>query len=213
MKEVAYLRILSLLFRRSSPNQSTYMAIRFVVLSFIVLNFFSCDETLPSRTEPGKFLRASYEVSTGVVEIRDSQAVGLGGAFVISVKNINVEVLQDSEFARVELDVWLSDVQGQKAAVVSTKRELTNPSLVSGGLITLRPNVTAVFLKQWEHRTQSGKRCWEFVRLTPKTTPTGEAYLESDPVNFVAGGKVQLFKTKSFETLQPLAFSLVYRIF
>ncbi len=189
------------------------MVIRLSIFCFFLFNFLSCDESLPSRAEPEKFLRATYDVSTGVVEIRDSQAVGLGGAFVISVKNINVEVLQDSESARAEIEVSLRDVPGQKANVVSTKRELTNPALVFGGLITLRPNVTAVFLKQWEHTTLGGKRCWEFVHLTPKVTPTGEPYLESAPVNFVASGKVQLFKTKSFETLGPLAFSLVYRIF
>ncbi len=211
---VACLGILSLLFLADRNSQTNIlMTIRLLVFSLFLFNFLSCDESLPSRIEPEKFLRATYDVSSGVVEIRDSQAVGLGGAFVISVRNINVEVLQDSEFARAEIEIWLRDIPAQKGIIISTKRELTNPSLIVGGLITLRPNVTATFLKQWEHKTLAGKRFWEFVRLTPKVTPTGEPYLESAPVNFAASGTVQLFKGKAFERLTQIEFSLVYRIF
>ncbi|MEO8168073.1 MAG: hypothetical protein ABI623_07495, partial [bacterium] len=63
------------------------------------------------------------------------------------------------------------------------------------------------------HRTTDGRGFWEFVRLTPKAPPTGDPYLESDTVNFVASGKVQLFKTRAYETLPHIEFSLVYRIY
>lgn len=185
----------------------------FYIVSTLALLVSTCEESLPPRNEPQRFLQANYSVATGVVEIRDSAAVGLGGAFTISVKNIYVEVLQDSEYARADIDVWLRDFSEQQGKVVSTKRELTDPSLVSGGQLTLRPNVTATFLKQWEHRTIGGRRFWDFVRLTLKSTPLGEPYLESDPVNFVATGRVQLFKTKGPERLPQIQFALVYRIF
>lgn len=189
---------------------NVYMCRGLLVLLF---SLCGCDELLPPREEPKTFLQAEYSVASGVVEIRDSVAVGLGGSFVISVKNIYTEVLQDFEFARVDIDVWLRDTPAVGGKVVSTKRELTDRTLVFGGQLTLRPNVSATFLKQWEHRTISGRRFWEYVPLTPKVTQTGEPYLESDPVNFVASGKAQLFKAKAPERLPQIQFSLVYRIF
>ena len=171
----------------------------------------SCDESLPPRDEPEKFLQATYSIATGTVEIRDSMVFGLAGGFVVSVKNINTEVLQDVEAARVELDVWLRDSADVRTKVVATKRELTDPSFVSGGLFTLRPNVSANFLKQWDHRTASGKPFWEYVPMTLKYDEHGNPYFETDSVRFVAKGKVQLFKTKAPELLPQIQFTLVYR--
>jgi hypothetical protein len=189
--------------------------LKFSVALVLFVAFFlsTCDESLPPRVEPQRFLRAEYAFATGVVEIRDSVAVGLGGAFTVSVRNLYAEVLQDSEAARVELDISLRDLPEQRGKAVATRRDLTDQSIVSRGLLTLLPNVDAIFLKQWEHRTSTGRRFWEFVRLTQKVTPRGEPYLESDPVNLVASGKVQLFKAKAPERLPQIHVALVYRIF
>ncbi len=179
----------------------------------VAVFFSNCDESLPPREEPRKFLEASYTVSGPVVTFRDSSFQDLAGAFVVTAKNIYVEVLQDEESARVDIDLRLRDMPEQRGKVIATKRELTDPSLVFGGQLTLRPNLSATFLKQWEHKTTTGKHFWEFVTLTPKTTERGERYLESDSVRFVGSGKVQLFRTRAPEKLPPIQFTLVYRIF
>jgi hypothetical protein len=185
----------------------------FAVLSVVASSFSTCEESLPPREEPNVYLEAEYSVSTGVVEIRDSAAVGLGGAFTVSVKNVYVEVLQENEFARAEIDVWLREMPEQRSKVIATRRELTDPSIVYGGLLTLRPNARATFLKQWDHKTLGGRHLWEFVRLTQKYTPRGEPYLESDPLRLAASGKVQLFQARGITKLPRIEFELIYRIF
>ncbi len=179
----------------------------------MMLVFSTCEESLPPRNPPQDYLQTTLTASSSAVEVRDSTVTGLGGAIVVGVKNIYVEVLQDSEYARVDLDVWMRDIPAQRAHVVATRRELTNSGLISRGLLTLRPNETATFLKQWSHRTIQSRWFWEFVRLTPKVTPGGERYLESDTVFFVAEGKVQLFKATAPERLPRIMFWTFYRIF
>jgi hypothetical protein len=187
--------------------------VSFISFTLSIAFLVSCEESLPPRREPRDFLEASHVVSEAAVEIRDSMVQNTAGTFVVSVKNLYVEVLQEEEFARVDVDVWLRDSASQRANVVALKRDLTNQALVSGGLLTLRPNETATFLKQWSHKTTGGLWFWEFVRLTPKVTPRGERYMESDSVRFLASGRVQLFKTRAPERLLPVQFTLIYRIF
>lgn len=184
-----------------------------ILIAASIASIAGCEETLPPRDEPKKFVQASYLVSEGVVEIRDSVVQNSAGIFLVSVKNVYAEVLQDEEFARGEINIWLRDQPDQRGTTVATKRDLTNQSLVIGGLFTLRPSETATFLKQWSHKTTSGRWFWEFVRLTPKVTPRGERYMESDSVRFIAAGRVQLFKTRAPEILPSIQFTLVYRIF
>lgn len=183
------------------------------LVTLIVLSFsLSCDEALPPRDEPQRYLQASYSVFEGVVEVRDSVAVGFGGRFLVSVKNIYSEVLQDDEYARADIDVWLRDRPEQGGKAIASKRDLTDPSLVYLGQLTLRPNVTATFLKQWEHKTTSGRYFWEFVNLHFVPAPFSNGYWESDSVRLVARGRVQLFRTRAQEVLPLIEFTLVYRL-
>lgn len=184
-----------------------------IVPFLLTLVLSTCEESLPPRNPPQDYLDVTFTASSSAVEIRDSTVTGLGGAMVVGVKNIYVEVLQDSEYARADLDVWMRDQPEQRTHVVATRRELTNSGLIVRGLLTLRPNETATFLKQWSHRTTSGRWFWEFVRLTPKITQTGQRYLESDTVHLIAEGKVQLFKATAPERLPRIGFSTFYRIY
>jgi len=198
---------------RARVNNCAMMRISSSLGILIVLSFsLSCDEALPPRDEPQRYLQASYSVVEGVVEIRDSIAVGFGGRLVVSVKNIYAEVLQGDEYARADFDVWLRDMPEQRGKAIATKRDLTDPSLVYLGQLTLRPNVTATFLKQWEHKTISGRYFWEFVNLHFVSVPFTNGYWESDSVRLVARGKVQLFKTRAQEVLPLIQFTLVYRL-
>ncbi len=185
---------------------------RFLGIILSGLLFVSCDESLPPRNEPTKFLEASYFVTSGAVEVRDSTPTGLVGAISVSVKNVYDEVLQSEEFAQAELDVWMLDAPGRRGKVVATSRNLTDQSLVSGRQLTLRPNVTALFLKQWEHATVEGKHFWEFVNSHFVAVPNSNGYWESAPVRLVASGRVQLFKDRAPELLPQIQFTLIYRV-
>lgn len=179
----------------------------------MMLILSTCEESLPPRNPPQDYLAATLAASSSAVEVRDSAVTGLGGAIVVSVRNIYAEVLQDSEYARVDLDVWMRDMPEQRAHVVATRRELTNSGLISRGLLTLRPNETATFLKQWSHRTTAGRWFWELVPLTLKQPPVGPPYLESDTICFVAEGQAQLFKGRAPERLSRISFCTFYRIY
>lgn len=190
------------------------MPIVVTILSCLMMFLLStCEESLPPRNPPQDYLEATLTASSSAVEVRDSAVTGLGGAIVVSLRNIYVEVLQDSEFARVDVDVWMRDMPEQRVHVVATRRELTNSGLISRGLLTLRPNETAVFLRQWSHRTVQGRWFWEFVPLTLKQPPVGPPYLESDTVHLVAEGQAQLFKGRGPERLARITFSTFYRIY
>jgi hypothetical protein len=138
--------------------------------------------------------------------------MGFGGRFVVSVKNTHSEVLQDDEYALADIDVWLRDRPEQRGKVLATRRDLTDPALVYGGQLTLRPNETATFLQQWEHKTTSGRYFWEFASFHFVPVPFTNGYWESDSVRLAARGKVQLFKTRAPELLSPMQFTLVYRL-
>jgi hypothetical protein len=65
---------------------------------------------------------------------------------------------------------------------------------------------------QWEHKTDSGRYFWEFSRLRFVPSPNTNGYWETDPMDFVARGRVQLFRTRAPELLKPIEFTLVYRL-
>ncbi|MEO8168074.1 MAG: hypothetical protein ABI623_07500 [bacterium] len=188
------------------------MRLQVIVCFLLSFSVSSCDELLPPREEPNQFLRASYSVVGGAVEVRDSTPVGLIGGFIVSVKNIYNEVLQDQEFARADIDVWMRDLPEQRGKAVAVRRDLTDQSLLIGGQLTLRPNIVATFLNQWGHETTAGKHFWEFVSSHFVAVPFTNGYWESDSVRLVASCKVQLFKTRAPVRLPQIQFTVVYRV-
>lgn len=180
---------------------------------FFALSVVSCDETLPARVEPQEFLQADCRISPGVVVFLDTVSQGVAGAIDVRVKNLYSEVLQGSEFAQAEIEVWLRAAPEHRATVTMNRRDIQNQGVLYGQLITVSPGASVFFLKQWNHRTNQGQGFWEFVHLTPRVNDRGEPYLESDPVALAATGKVQLFKNVQAEKFPQISFSLVYRIF
>ena len=174
---------------------------------------FACDETLPARDEPQKFLSAVASIDTGAVVFEGGSLQGRAGSFGVIVTNKYSEVLQAEEYARVELDVWLRDRPDKRGKIIATTRDVQNPEIIHAGQLTLLPNASAIFDKQWSHRTTDSTGFWQFVRLTPKVNGHGDHYLESDPVPLVAGGKVQVFRNVQPEKLPEMQFSIVYRLF
>lgn len=172
-----------------------------------------CDESLPPREEPQQFLETSALGVSGTMSYRAGNLDGGGGSFIINVKNIYSEVLQDTERVRGDIEIWMRDMPEKRAAVQALKRDLTNPGLVFGNLLTLGPDTTATMLKRWEHRLtsgiDSGRFFWEFVDSTLKFVH-GEPYYESDPVHFVASARVQAFKHVQAVEVRRLEFTVVY---
>ncbi len=172
-----------------------------------------CEENLPPRDEPKEFLQTSLDVREGIVIIRTATTEGSAGSFDIRVKSTYSEVLQGDEYIQARLWVWLKGAPDQKGEVIASRRDLQNPAIVHAGKLTLAPNGIAYILKQGTHRTSEGKGFWEFVHLTRRVNSRGEVYFESDPVNLVATGTVQIFRNVQAEKLPQIQFSVVYYVY
>ncbi|MBI5472089.1 MAG: hypothetical protein HY961_07055 [Ignavibacteriae bacterium] len=172
-----------------------------------------CEESLPPRNEPKDFLQTSLDVRQGIVIIRGGSTEGSFGSFDIQVKSTYSEVLQGDEHIQAKVSVWPKSFPEQKGEVIAARRELQNPGIIYAGKLTLEPNGIAYLLKQGSHRTSEGKGFWEFVRLTRRVNSRGEVYFESDPVNLVATGTVQIFKNVQSEKLPQIQFSFVYYVY
>lgn len=182
-----------------------------VVFSFSSL--LGCDETLPSRDEPEEYLQTQFYVEAGTVILRDTVAEGGAGSFVLRVKNVYEEVLQDSAHVEARVEVWLKGNPDQKAIVVAKINSLVNNTIVRYGVLTLPVNVEAFIEKQWKHQTDSQIPFWRFVPVRHLVNSRGERYLESNPVSFVAKATVQLFKQRGIQRTGEVEFSLVYHVF
>jgi len=173
-----------------------------------------CDESLPPRNEPAQVLETSFQVlQPGTVIIRDSLAAGMQGAFSSSVKNVYVEVLQDTERVRLDVEVWLKDQPAARATIHATAHDLATGWVVSGSLLTLGVNTAAVVQKQWNHRTDAGIPFWDFADMHQGATASGQPYCESTPLTFAGRATVQAFKNVQPVKVPEFEFVLVYRVF
>jgi len=187
--------------------------IQALILTTWTLGILGCEESLPPREEPSRFLEADLNAFSGVVVFRDSIPVTNAGSFFLTLKNIYDDVLQEEAFVQATINVALMDEPDQRAVVRADQNNLLNYWILRFNMVTLEPGTEAQFLKQWNHRTVDGIPFWEYVRLTQKFTDRGEPYLESEPMNFVAQGKVQIFKNVPPEPTRQIEFTLTYHIF
>jgi hypothetical protein len=180
---------------------------------FLPSIFLGCNEILPPRTDPQDFLETSVAVIEGAVTFRDSTTVDQVGSFFIRAKNIYSEVLQGGELIRADIEVWPKALPGEVSAVRATKSHLMNPGIVFGSVVTLGPDTSATLLRQWNHRTGTGRPYWEFVPRTLKHNQRGEPYYEYDPIRFVARARVQIFRDTQPAIVGSFEFTLVYIFF
>lgn len=195
----------------SKSSFKLYISTLAAALSCVVL--FACDESLPPRDDPQRYLQASLSVVQGVVTIDLDGTITNAGVLTLTTRNTYNEVLQGETFLQGEVEVWMRDDPNQRAVVRLDKGDLISTWIVGGGLTTLRPDSPAVFVKQWSHMTTGGAPLWGFVRLTPRMTAHGAPFCESDPVHLVAEGSVQLFKNVAPVKTTKIEFTLVYQVF
>jgi hypothetical protein len=185
------------------------------MLVLIGIAGWSCDESLPPRTEPAEVLRTTFLIHQDQdVVVQDSEVVGTAeGTFEFFVKNVHDEVLQDSQRIEVKLTIWLQDQPEYRASVLSDRGALVNYQLVYGELLTIGVDTAVHILTQWSHRTQDGTPFWSFVKLVPMQSISGEPYLQSDPVHYIMQGTVQVFKNVQPYRIPEQHFSHSYKIF
>ncbi len=173
---------------------------------------FSCEETLPPREKPKDFLVATIALNPGPVVIQDGTGAAREGSFVLELKNLFDEVLQDSALVRGTIEIWLKNNPSQRRLIICTEGDVSN-NVVRFGLATLGVDSSARLTKAWNHKTDEGIPFWSFGRLSPRISHGGVPYCESDPLQFVASATVQLFKNVQPERTQQIEFSLTYWVF
>ena len=173
----------------------------------------TCDESLPPRGDPQSILQASLSVVEGVVMVQPDGNPSNAGVFTLTVRNMYNEVLQADALLEGQIEVWLKDDPARRTVVQLNRSDLANSQIASLNVTTLRPDSPAVFVKQWSHMTMDGRPMWAGARLHPRVTNHGVKYCESEPVSFVAGGTMRLFKNVAGVKTDQIRFALIYQIF
>jgi hypothetical protein len=193
--------------------------LRIAAIAFSVASL-SCDETLPPRIEPARFLKAAIHVQpNSFVEVFiDSMApgqpitiVGSSGKLELSLKSFFNEVLQEKPFISGNLDVWLTSQPTVRTKVVFTEVNVDYPYIEPGGYLTLVPGDSVLMTKQWHHIADNGRGFWNFVQLRGKFD--GRFYFESAPVRYTAVATIRTFENVPAEKTEPYEFALIYKVY
>ena len=181
-----------------------------MVFSFATL---SCEEALPPRNEPRTFLVSTIELNPGPVVLQDSSETAREGSFILALRNIFDEVLQDSARVKATIEIWLKDDPSQRRVLVLDENDLSNV-VVRFGIATLGVDSAARFARAWNHRTDNGTLFWRFSRhLYLRYSHAGTPYCETDPMQFLATASIQLFKNVQPVKTRTFEFSLTYWVF
>ncbi len=179
----------------------------------LMLLSWSCEESLPPRSEPTGYLSTALDANEGIVVFRGGSLTGDFGSFLASMTNKYDEALQGTARMHVTVDVWLYDDPAQRATISMDELNLVSDWILAGDTVTLGVDSAAVFHTQWNQQTSGGLYFYQFVELHHRYTPDGVEYLESDPVKFVARASIQVFSNVPPEATEYLYFTLVYHIF
>ena len=190
-----------------------------LLFSFVVMG---CDEALPPRNEPAKFLKASVHVRpNSIVNVLiDSNIVnapevirGSSGSLEISLKSFYNEVLEEKPYVKGKIDVWLTTQPSIRTSVEFTEANVDYPYIEPGGYLTLVPGDSVSMSKQWHHKADVGRGFWNYVQLRGRVDGSGRFYFESAPVRFTAVATMQAFENVPAEKSEPYEFELIYYIY
>jgi len=193
-------------------NSKTLLTLQRIWVFLVCFLVSSCEETLPPREEPRNFLVATIGLNPGPVVIQDSTGSAREGSFVLELKNLFDEVLQDSALVQGTIEIWLKKDPSQRRLITCTEGDLSN-NVVRFGLATLGVDSSAKLTKAWNHKTNEGVPFWSFGSLSPRISHGGVPYCESDSLQFVARATIQLFRNVQPVPTQQIEFSLTYWVF
>ncbi len=189
-----------------------------------MLGFFSlsCDESLPVRVEPARFLKATLHVQpNSVVNVFiDSTIVGYpitingsSGSLELSLRSFFNEVLEDRPSINGHIDLWLTSQPTIRTSVVLTEVNVDYPYIEPNGFLTIVPGDSVTMSKQWSHVADNARGFWNYVQLRGRVDGTQRFYFESAPVRFTAVATFQAFENVPAEKTEAYEFSLVYNIY
>lgn len=188
-----------------------------------VISLCGCEESLPVREEPQRFLKASLYVEPLPVRLDvDSAAsppfleriTGTNGSFQLSLVSFYNEVLQENAEVRGTVEVWLADRPDVRTTVNMTVADVDYPVFDPDGILTLVPGDSVHAARQWSHVADNGQAFLRYVPLHGGVDPVaGRSYYETGPVRFNAQATFQVFQNVQPEKTGIYEFSLVYRLY
>ncbi len=186
----------------------------------VAVLLWGCDESLPPRSEPAEFLAAGLGVPTEPVIIRHGypgipswgEIHGATGSFQVWATNLHDEVLQETALIRAQLRLrWIADPAQQRLLTFGVG-DLNNTRMLRGQTLTIGVDSAATLVKNWDQRTDSGTPFWDLVRLRVLKTSKGVIYYESDSVQLIADGWIQVFENVQPRKIGPVQITLVYQL-
>lgn len=175
----------------------------------------ACEESLPPKEKFFSILTAEISITSvhEQVYILDWAPFGGDGVLAVAATNVHDEVLDDSAFVKATLEVWLKERPDVRTTLQVGESNITTPGVLSGGVLTLRPNDPLQISIPWNHVADNGTPVWGYVRLRPKETASGVKYCESDTVTLLAKGSLRLFRRIAPLLISMREFRVIYRVY
>jgi hypothetical protein len=170
-----------------------------------------CDESLPPRDEPLRIVRGSFGIVDTFVVVNDSVPIGTMGAFVSRVKNLYEDVLEDTALIQVDYTVELEEMPDTLITFRGTRKDLLNPEVLNGALVTILPDAEVVVRVRWPHYTNAGTPIWRLFPLHMGADPGGRIYYQSDDIPIRVSCSMRTFKRLPAIVQGPFRLLLVYR--
>jgi hypothetical protein len=207
---------------KTSSNQGKHV-VASLFMAALAFPFLHCDEALPTREEPRKFLKASLNVRPLVVHVVvDSSAgpqypervSGTNGSLELSLVSYYGEVLQDHARIQGTIDVWMASRPEVRATVTIDEADVDYPVFDPDGVLTLIPGDSVHAAKQWNHLATNGRGFYRYGPMTPGYDPIERrSFYQSAPIRFNASATFQVFENVQAEKTEVYEFSLIYRLY
>jgi hypothetical protein len=185
---------------------------RYMLSLILVFSSLHCAEDLPSYVIPDEVLRPSITAPDGIFLV-NSPDPSPGGTIDVSALNEYDEVVADTEQVQVTIDVWMENNPAYRERLIGSRRNLRDPTILSGRLVILKPQTAATIRMQMTHRTSDGTPFWTVVGTTRVIPPNGSPYYASGPVYFRALATIQVFKSRPIQQTNEIRFSVDYHIY
>ena len=185
-------------------------AIGLVLLTSLGLS--GCEESLPPRQDPKTYLEASFSTQTRLITLDEFNLRKPRMVLRVSLRNLYDEVLQDTARVRGDVVLYLRDHPRVRKTFVWKEADIQTPGIVHGWIATLPPNTALLLASEWDHMSDEDLTFWKYGTYTQKRTSSGQEYLESDSLYFVAEGRVQLFRYGPAVKAPRLVFGIIYQL-
>ncbi len=185
-------------------------------LAFLILGAHflpACDEVLPPREQPQKFIDMTLDVSPKEYITIDPSKGWQELSFILTLRNAYDEVLEDTAHIRGSVDIWFQGDRSVHASVKGGEPELIGGTVPRNGILTLRPDSAVVMKLDWNHFTDRNLLVWWYVQRKDTVDNVGRTFFRTEPVVLFVKASLQVFKNVQALTATAARVATVYRVY